>query len=69
MMKKYLLATTLMTALFIAAGCQKKPRVAEFAPTGPQVIQEATEEGTTRTQQGYQEATGEARRAAPGGVN
>lgn len=67
MNKKYLMATTLMTALLIAAGCQKKPRVAELgAPTGPQVIEEATEEGTDRTQQGVQYGTDEAEYSSTG---
>lgn len=48
MNKKYLIATTLMTALLIAAGCQQKPRVADLPTTGT--------ESTTGTNQ-YSEST------------
>ncbi len=73
MNKKFLLATTLMTALLIAAGCQKKPRVTEGALPGTQVLQETTQEGTSRVQQGVEDAegqaedvTGQAQQYAPG---
>lgn len=54
-MKKYLMATTLLTALVIAAGCQKKPRVADSAPAGQQPIQQTSEEKTTQQQDGDQD--------------